>query len=163
MEMKSYKMLKTVTGSRDGLKVETFAKGETYPLNPELAEQFYHQAAVEEAEAEVAVPDTKPQAKDRSTKVTGPAETKVISPDESKDGEAGVDLNTQHIEELVALARDHYGLEVDTTMSEAEVRTLIEQAEGEAGWVEPDEDEASEEDPADATAKAKKAKKKGKK
>ena len=70
--MKTYKMLKSLPGSRDGLSVETFAKGKTYELNDSLAEQFFHQGAVEEVQ----------------------------------QGEAGVPLKTQHIEELVSVARD---------------------------------------------------------
>ncbi|AWM37030.1 hypothetical protein GobsT_50680 [Gemmata obscuriglobus] len=110
---KRYRMLKTLPGSRNGIKVETFTKGETYSLNPELAEQFYHEAAIEEV--------TGSPADAREKKVTGPTETKA--------GEAGVDLSTQNVEELVALARDTYGLDVDTTMGEAALRALIEQAE----------------------------------
>ena len=119
---KKYTMLKTVQGSHDGLKVETFSKGETYALSPDLAEQFYHQGAVEEVAGK-----TNPADK-REKKVTGPAETKT----ETRDGEAGVDLSTQNVEELVALARDTYGLEVDTTMDEGHLRSLIEQAQGES-------------------------------
>ena len=132
---KMYRMLKTLPGSRDGLKVETFTKGETYPLNPELAEQFYHEAAIEEVSGN--------PANSRSKKVTGPAET--------KEGEAGVDLDTQNIEELVALARDTYGLEVDSTMSEEDVRALIEQAQGEFT----DEDDADDTSPTKKTKKTK--------
>ena len=122
MDSKTYTMLNTVKGSRDGIKVETFTKDQTYDLNPELAEQFYHQGAVEE------VGGTPANA--RQTKVVRPAETKVVTPPETKAGEAGVDLDTQNIEELVALARDHYGLDVDTTMDEAELRRLINRASG---------------------------------
>ena len=128
MQTKTYKMLKTTQGSRDGLTVDTFNKGRTYPLSPELAEQFYHQGAVEEvAPAEDAPAD----ARNRSTKVIAPKETKVTEAEGTKAGEAGVDLGTQHIEELVALARDHYGLDVDSTMGEEELRALIGAAEEE--------------------------------
>lgn len=150
---KSYKILKTIHGSRDGLKVEKFAKGETYELDENLAEQFYHQGAIEE------VAGKKNPADNRSTKVTGPTESKITGPAETKDGEAGVPLNTQHIEELVAVARDKYGLDVDSTMSEADVKAAIEAAE--AGK-EVDEDEIeSDSDPlttADGPKKAGKAK-----
>ena len=61
--------------------------------------------------------------------MTGPAETKVVTPTETKEGEAGVPLGTQHVEELVALARDTYGLDVDSTMDEATLRQMIEQAQ----------------------------------
>ena len=122
MDSKTYTMLNTVKGSRDGIKVETFTKGQTYDLNPELAEQFYHQGAVEEVGGTTA--------NARQTKVVRPAETKVVTPPETKAGEAGVDLDTQNVEELVALARDHYGLDVDTTMDEAELRRLIDRAAG---------------------------------
>jgi len=169
--MKTYKMLSTRTGSRDGLKVETFNKGETYPLNPDLAEQFYHLGAVEEvsgiqpreladgetltegdlpANAKVKKGAAVNPADLRDTKVTGPTETKIVTPDETKEGEAGVELDTQNIEELVALARDTYGLEVDSTMSEQDLRVLIEQAE-------------SEDTEGDDAKDTKKAKKKGKK
>ena len=117
---KTYRMLGTVQGSRDGLKVETFTKGETYELDESLAEQFYHQGAIEEIGGN--------PADKREKKVTGPKETKAA--DETKDGEAGVDLSTQNVEELVALARDTYGLDVDTTMDEDSLRALIEQAQG---------------------------------
>lgn len=113
---KTYRMLKTLPGSRDGLKVETFTKGETYELGAELAEQFYHEAAIEEVGGH--------PANSRQKKINGPAET--------KEGEAGVDLSTQNIEELVALARDTYGLDVDSTMGEDDVRSLIELAQEEA-------------------------------
>lgn len=136
-KQKTYRMLDTVKGSRDGLKVETFHKGETYELEPELAEQFYHQGAIEEADGH--------PADKREKKVTGPKETK--GADETKDGEAGVDLSTQNVEELVALARDTYGLDVDGTMSEAELRERIEQAQG---------DDTAEDDA--ATKKTKKRK-----
>ena len=168
--MKTYKMLSTRTGSRDGLKVETFHKGETYPLNPELAEQFYNLGAVEEvaglqprkladgealeegelpANAKVKKSGAVNPVDLRDTKVTSPAETKVLTPDETKEGEAGVALDTQNVEELVTLARDTYGLDVDTSMGEQELRALIERAAG----------EESEDDATDT----KKAKKKGKK
>ena len=48
MTPKTYTMLKTVRGSRDGLAVETFVQGETYQLDADLAEQFYHQGAIDE-------------------------------------------------------------------------------------------------------------------
>lgn len=135
--MKKYKMLQTVRGSRDGINVETFARGETYEIDESLAEQFCHQGAVEEvegdsdasaAEGAASAPNLPEGARDRSTKVIGPQETKVVAPAETKAGEAGVDLDTQHIEELVAVARDHYGLDVNSTMSPDAVQALIEEA-----------------------------------
>lgn len=140
-KQKTYRMLATVQGSRDGLKVETFTKGETYELDESLAEQFYHQGAIEEV-----IGKTNPADK-REKKVTGPKETK--DTDETLEGEAGVDLDTQNIEELVALARDTYGLEVDSTMSVEDVKALIEQAQG----------ESTDEDDTDDTSPTKKPKK----
>lgn len=141
MDTKTYTMLKTAKGSRDGLTVETFQKGESYDLSPDLAEQFYHQGAVEEAggtaegetreegEPPAGSNGKKNPADARQKKVTGPAETKVVAPAETKGGEAGVDADTQRVEELVAVARDTYGLDVDSTMDEDDLRSLIEDAE----------------------------------
>ena len=103
--MKNYKMLRTTQGSRDGIRVDTFLKDGVYPLDESLAEQFYHQGVIEESDAEPAA--------------TG-------------QGEAGVPLDTQRIEELVSVARDKYGLNVDSTMSEQDVRLMIEQAKAPA-------------------------------
>lgn len=148
--MKQYTMLKTVQGSRDGIKVETFTKGKTYELDATLAEQFYHQGAVEEAGGAGTAPSLREGARNRSAKVTGPAETKVTGPAEAKEGEAGVDPDTQNVEELVALARDTYGLDVDTTLDAATLRAMIREAAGE-------EDESEDED--GSKKKAKKGKK----
>lgn len=70
--MKTYKMLKTVPGSRDGIKVESFIEGKTYQIEPDLAEQFYHLGAVEEISAN--------PADSRETKVIFPEETKSEKP-----------------------------------------------------------------------------------
>ena len=134
-DKKTYKMLKTVSGSLDGVTVLNFAQGEIrHDITPELAEQFYHQGAVEEvdanAEAEDSEPNLREGARSRVTKVTGPTENKVTGPAETKQGEAGVDLDTQNVEELAAVARDNYGLDVDTTMDEATLREMIRNAQG---------------------------------
>ncbi len=125
-KLKTYKMLESTHGSRDGLKVEMFKKGETYELEDDLAVQFSHLGVVQEVSGKAA---GKNPAENRSTKVSGPTETKVTGPDSTKEGEAGVDLDTQHIEELVAVARDKYGLDVDSTMSVEAVKAAIEAAE----------------------------------
>lgn len=115
----THTMLQTVRGSRDGVTVETFAKGTTHAdLPPELVEQFYHLGAIDEA---------------TGRKATGPRENKATGPAENKAGEAGVPLSTQHIEELVSLARDTYGLDVDSNMDEATLRQMIAAAEANQG------------------------------
>ena len=115
---KKYKMLKTIDGSKDGITVETFTKDEIRDdIGTDLAEQFRHQNAIAEVGANT---KTNP-AEARETKVTGPAETK-------EEGEAGVPLETQRIEELNSVARDHLGLDTDTTMAPGEVREAIEGA-----------------------------------
>ena len=116
---KTYTMLQTVRGSRDGITVETFAKGSTHrDLPPDLVEQFYHLGAIDEA---------------TGRKATGPRENKMTAPAENKAGEAGVPLSTQHVEELVSLARDTYGLDVDSNMDEATLRQMIADAEADEG------------------------------
>lgn len=154
--MKRYTMLKTCKGSRDGLTVDVFNQGETYELSADLAEQFYHQAAVEEVGGDAGGTNLREGARNRSTKVTGPTATKVTGPAETKAGEAGVPLGTQHIEELVALARDTYGLDVDSTMDEATLRDMIEQAQAEETHGDEDAADDSAEPAADKKAKKKK-------
>ena len=114
--MTTHKILKTVRGSRDGFTMETFEKDSTHDNLPlGLVEQFYEQGVIEEFTGK------KNPAEARETKVTGPSEIK-------GEGEAGVPLETQHIEELNSVARDHLGLDTDTTMAPAEVREAIEDA-----------------------------------
>ncbi len=105
---KHYQFLKTAQGSHDGLTVATFNRGETHELADDLAEQFMHQGLV------------KPTAKKASDATATPV---------SKPGEAGVPPATQHVEELVSVARDTYGLDVDSTTGEDELRAAIERAE----------------------------------
>ena len=105
MTPKNYQFLKTAQGSRDGLSVTTFPKGSVHPLDESLAEQFFHQGVVTETAAQP-------------------------SPSSDKAGEAGVPPRTRRIEELVSVARDHYGLTVDSTMDPEVVRRMIETAKG---------------------------------
>ena len=114
--MKTYKMLHSVAGSRDGITVQLFEKGETYELPEDLATNFYHQGAVEEVSGR----GKSNPADARETKVSGPVE--------SKEGEAGVDTSTQRIEELNSVARDHYGEDTDTKMSREDLKEVVDEA-----------------------------------
>lgn len=152
---KTYKMLKTVPGSRDGLKVETFQKNSVHDDLPlELVEQFYEQGVIEKVDGKANPADA------RETKVSGPSETKVTGPTAYKGqaGEAGIDPKKQRIEELNATARDHYGLDTDTTMDPQAIRDAIDKASDgkEAELPESDADPLTTEN---ATKPAKKPKK----
>lgn len=133
---KTYKMLKTVPGSRDGLTVETFTKDQTYnDLNPELAEQFFHQGVIEEvteAQARKLAAEKEGEADTPAPQKAqeGKADRPAVAPLTPNEGEAGIDPATQRIEELVATARDIYGRDVDSTMTEEQVRAAIENAKG---------------------------------
>ncbi|WP_435018486.1 hypothetical protein TA3x_000460 [Tundrisphaera sp. TA3] len=114
---KTYKFLKPAQGVREGDVYPTkFQKDDIAELDESLAEQFYHQAAI----TEVAPGSKANPADSRETKISGPAE--------SKEGEAGVPTSTQHIEELNSVARDHYGLDTDTTMSRSELKQAVDEA-----------------------------------
>ena len=108
MTTKRYEMLKTVRGVRTGeFKPTLFKQGEVYEIDDSLAEQLGHLEAVEETKKAVTNTETK-------------------APVAPHGGQAGIDPHTMRIEELVSLARDTYGLNVDSKMSREAILSLLD-------------------------------------
>jgi len=90
VDVMKIKMLKTVPGSKDGINIETFEKGEVYDLPLFLAESFTTKKYAEKFKV-------KPQ----ETKVVEPEEIKVTQTEETKD-----DLSAKTITELKKIAKE---------------------------------------------------------
>ena len=150
MTTKHYEMLKTVRGVRTGeTGLTTFSKGDVYEIDADLAAQFETLDAVEETKKDVTTAETK-------------------APVAPRGGQAGIDPHAMRIEELVSLARDTYGLNVDSKTSREAILDLLDEKKTpaekrETKVTQPTETKADEGEDKPSTTTKKATAKKGKK